>query len=92
MNKKYKKHVFVCTNERKNSNRQSCGTVGSELRLELKRQIADRGLSSDIRINSSGCLGKCSQGPCLVTYPESDWKFNINIEKCDNIVEDIIED
>ena len=92
MTEKYAKHVFVCTNERQNSDRQSCGAVGSELRLKLKRQIADRGLNKDIRINSSGCLGKCSQGPCLVTYPESDWKFNVNIEECDNIVEGLIQD
>ena len=68
MSKVYNKHVFVCENYRSFSDKKSCGEIGSEIRMKLKRDIAQKGINKEIRINKSGCLGKCSQGPCLVVY------------------------
>ena len=90
MNKLYKKHVFVCVNQRDNSNKKSCGHIGTQIRSNLKQEIIKRNLNQDIRINKSGCLGKCSQGPCLVIYPNQEWKFNLEIEDGEEIINKLI--
>ena len=91
MIKKYKKHVFVCENQRDVPNQKSCGKVGSDLKIKLKKEIVGKKLNNKIRINTSGCLGKCNLGPCLVIYPEGVWKFNVQLENSDDIIKQLIE-
>ena len=55
MKKIYSKHVFVCENVRDLSNKKSCGEIGSEIRMQLKKKVLERGLNKEIRINKSGC-------------------------------------
>tara|TARA_Y100000588_G_C13863126_1_gene757092 strand:+ start:503 stop:781 length:279 start_codon:yes stop_codon:yes gene_type:complete len=90
MNDKYIKHVFVCTNHREESNTKSCGSIGSPLKIKLKKEIVKRNLTKEIRINASGCLGKCSLGPCFVIYPEARWQFNAKLEDSDKIINELI--
>ena len=89
MEKIYNKHVFVCENQRDTSNKKSCGNIGSQIRTHLKGAILEKGLNKQIRINKSGCLGKCSQGPCLVIYPEGKWEFNMKLEDCEKIIKNL---
>ena len=91
-NTKYKKHVFVCENQRNSSIKKSCGKIGVPLRIKLKQAIAEKNLNHTIRINASGCLGKCSLGPCLVVYPEGKWAFGTTLEDCEKIINQLIED
>ena len=63
MTKVYKKHIFICENERDSSKTKSCGIVGAEIRAKLKTEIVKKGLKKDIRVNRSGCLGKCLKVP-----------------------------
>ena len=86
----YKKHVFVCVNNRDLSNKKSCGVIGTEIRIKLKEEIIKRNLNSQIRINKSGCLGKCGRGPCLVVYPEGKWYFNSSMKETDQIINKLI--
>ena len=90
MNKIYKKHVFVCENQRNSSSEKSCGKVGVPLRIHLKREIDKKKLNKKIRINKSGCLGKCNQGPCFVIYPEGKWHFNVELEEYEKIINQLI--
>ena len=90
MSKLYKKHVFVCVNQRDHSQKKSCGQIGAQIRSNLKQEIVKRNLNQEIRINKSGCLGKCSQGPCLVIYPNQEWKFNLDTEDCKEIINKLI--
>ena len=71
----YQRHVFVCTNERSETDpRGCCKARGSEQVLSaLKKALKERGLSGKVRANSSGCLDACSQGPSMVVYPEAVW-------------------
>ena len=85
-----KKHIFVSENKRASSSKNSCGEVGSSILINLKREIDKRKLNKQIRINKSGCLGKCSQGPCLVIYPKGDWRFNIKTEECEEILNHLV--
>tara|TARA_Y100001970_G_C13840918_1_gene654418 strand:- start:56 stop:328 length:273 start_codon:yes stop_codon:yes gene_type:complete len=87
---KYKKHVFVCENMRDSSDKKSCGKIGSKIRIKLKREIGKKRLNNKIRINKSGCLGKCSEGPCIVAYPEGSWHFNVKLEDWEKIIHQLM--
>ena len=90
MSEKFEKHVFVCENIRDSSNKKSCGKVGAQIRVVLKKGIKHRKLSDKIRINKSGCLGKCNQGPCVVVYPQSKWYYNTKLEESEKIIDQLI--
>ena len=71
----YKTHVFICTNLRTNG-KKCCADGGSQELLQYaKAKIKALGRSGkgDIRINGSGCLDRCEEGPALVIYPEGIW-------------------
>lgn len=70
----YRKHVFVCTNQRPADDpRGSCAAKGSVgLRNYMKDRAKALGLD-DSRINAAGCLDRCEQGPSIVIYPEGIW-------------------
>ncbi len=38
------------------------------------------------RVSKSGCLGRCSLGPCLVIYPDEVWYTYSNYEDMDEII------
>ena len=82
----YKKHVFVCENIRESNQKKSCGQVGTQLRKLLKKEIINKKLNNKIRINRSGCLGKCAQGPCIVVYPKGRWYLNTKLEEYEEII------
>ncbi len=90
--KKYEKHVFVCTHKRSpESDRPDCGSCGGdELRGRLVKKINQYGLKGKIRINKSGCLDVCEKGPALVIYPKGYWYLNVNNSQLDQIVEESI--
>ena len=90
MKNNYKKHVFVCVNKRKATNKKSCGNIGIPLKIKLKKSIVEKKINNEIRINSSGCLGKCNLGPCVVVYPQSQWKFNVKLEDNEKIINELI--
>lgn len=81
-------HIFVCTNERKDSPKPSCGEAhGLDLVSEFKKQIKDLKVNLKIRANKSGCLGICNFGPTVVIYP--DGTFYVGVQKED--VKEIIQ-
>lgn len=68
---KFEKHVFICTNQRAEGARKSCGEAcGMELVHAFKKMIKDKGLKGKIRAQRAGCLDACDEGPSLVVYPE----------------------
>ncbi len=70
----YDIHVFICTNRRSNS--RSCGGNGAErlLRYAKRRVKALEDMEDiNIRVNASGCMGRCELGPLLVIYPQGTW-------------------
>ena len=68
---RYDKHIFVCTNQKEDLSKKSCGKAhGQELIQELKAQIQGANLEGNIRVQASGCLGVCKLGPAMVVYPE----------------------
>ena len=73
----YAKHLFVCTNQRNNPCRKSCGDhgVGAEALDYLKNRAKKMGLmgKGKLRITQAGCLGRCDEGPIMVLYPQGRW-------------------
>lgn len=84
----YKFHIFCCTNERPESAlKESCGKSGAhDLHAYFKSRVKDLGIS-DIRVNKSGCLDQCEQGPVIVIYPEGRWYKIQSREDVDAIIE-----
>ena len=88
-NLKFDKHLFVCTNQRINSERPSCGEEhGLELVRAFKKEIKDRGLSVDMRAQKAGCLDICEFGPNVVVYPEGVFYGRVQLSDVTEIVEE----
>ena len=83
----YRRHVFVCLNERDPSHpRGCCKQRGSEQIFKvLKEGVAKAGLT-DVRINRSGCLEHCELGPSVVVYPEAVWYHVPSVEDAEEIL------
>jgi (2Fe-2S) ferredoxin len=85
-----RRHFFVCTNHRPpGSPKSSCGHNGSEdVLFALREEREKRGLSADIFITGSGCLGPCPmQGASVVVYPEGVWYTGVTVAEVQQIVE-----
>lgn len=90
----YKNHIFICTNQ-KNENKQCCANNNvCEVIAYAKQQAAILGATkeSKLRINSSGCMGRCSEGPVLVVYPKGVWYTYNSKEDIDKILLDTLND
>ena len=79
----YKKHLFVCQNQRETNNPLGCcHSKGAESVLnKLKALVKEQGLASQVRVNKAGCLGQCEFGVAAVVYPEGVWYENLDPEK-----------
>ena len=57
---KFKKHIFICTNQRNDPNRKSCGEeCGMTLVKAFKKALKDKNLKSDMRAQRAGCRDAC---------------------------------
>lgn len=87
----YRRHLFFCTNERpEGAERPSCGRCGSaQVRAHAKARLKELGLSGagGVRANTSGCLDRCEEGPCLVVYPEGVWYTFVDEADVDEIID-----
>ena len=53
----------------------------------LKKAMALRGLAQEIRMVSTGCIGLCAQGPCMIVDPDGVFYGNLTPEKVRMIVD-----
>ena len=64
----YRIHILVCTTGR------TCPTQGSEpVWLALKKRVRGEGLTGEVRVSKSGCVGQCGHGPMACVYPDNVW-------------------
>ena len=83
----YKKHVFICTNQRPAGSRISCGDEhGHALVAAFKKLIKDKKLNTEIRAQRAGCMETCELGPSIVVYPEGVFYGNVQLADVDEIV------
>jgi len=84
----YLRHVFFCCNQREGGAR-CCNDHGSQkMREYAKDRIKELKLAGQgkIRINLSGCLDRCDEGPVIVVYPEAIWYTYVDREDIDEII------
>ena len=88
----YTKHVFICTNQRPEGARVSCGeSHGLELVAAFKKLIKDKKLNTEIRAQKAGCLEACEAGPSIVIYPEGVFYSNVQVTDVEEIVSEHLE-
>ncbi|MBI3892585.1 MAG: (2Fe-2S) ferredoxin domain-containing protein [Candidatus Wallbacteria bacterium] len=85
----FKRHVFVCTNQRPPGHPKGCcAEKGSEeVRDYLKAELHRRGLKTECRTNAAGCLDACEAGVSVVVYPEGVWYGGVTKADVDEIIE-----
>ena len=84
----YHKHIFVCTNQRVNSPRKSCGEQhGLELVAAFKQSIKDKKVAIRTRAQKAGCLDICDFGPTVAVYPEGIFYVNVQLSDVEEIVQ-----
>jgi len=85
----YRRHVFFCCNQR-DPPEKCCANAGAQdLRDYAKARIKALGLNGrdNIRINQSGCLDRCEEGPVVVVYPEAVWYTYVDRDDIDEIID-----
>lgn len=84
---KFEKHIFICTNQRKEGERKSCGEqCGLDLVKTFKKSLQEKGLKNRMRAQRAGCLDACDYGPSLVIYPEGTYYGGVKPEDVEEIV------
>ena len=86
----YKHHVFFCVNQRKDCE-QCCNQQDAEgMRSYAKGRIKALGLNGQgaVRMNTAGCLDRCSEGPVMVVYPEAIWYTYVDRHDIDEIIDE----
>ena len=65
----------------------SCISAGAlKIKEAFHRAIEDKGLTHEINIIETGCMGPCDYGPVLVIYPEGIFYKHVAIEDVEEIV------
>jgi (2Fe-2S) ferredoxin len=88
----FKRHVFVCLNERDPDDPKGCCKHhgSEEIFKVLKAGTGKAGLNNDVRINRAGCLDHCEHGPTIVVYPEAVWYHVPTVESAHEILREHI--
>jgi (2Fe-2S) ferredoxin len=89
-NMKYKKHIFICINE-KAEGKKCCGEKnGMELVEAFKNLVKENKLNTDVRAQKAGCFDVCSFGPAVVVYPEGIFYGNVQLSDVNEIFDEHI--
>jgi (2Fe-2S) ferredoxin len=84
---KYKKHVFICSNQ-KPDGKKCCGEKeGMEIVEAFKQQLKEKNLHIEMRAQRAGCLDVCANGPALVVYPEGIFYGKVTVADVPEIIE-----
>jgi len=78
----YRAHVLVCKGT-------GCTASGSEPIIEaFQKEIEKKGLSKEVKVVQTGCLGLCELGPNVLIYPEGSYYCRVKPEDVAEIVEE----
>ena len=78
----YRSHVLVCGGT-------GCTSSNSTAIIEaLEAQIAEKGLSEEIKVIRTGCFGLCALGPIMIVYPEGSFYSQVTVDDVPEIVEE----
>jgi len=78
----YRAHVVVCGGA-------GCVSSGCKtVKQALINELAKAGLSQEVKVIETGCIGTCDLGPILVVYPEGTFYQQVKPEDCREVVEE----
>jgi (2Fe-2S) ferredoxin len=85
----YERHVFFCCNQREAPDKCCDAAGGTAMQTYAKQRVKALGLAGPgkVRMNKSGCLDRCEEGPVLVVYPEAVWYTYVDASDIDEIIE-----
>lgn len=85
----YTRHLFFCINQKPNGKKCCSDSAAPELFVYMKKKLQLMGLFGEgkNRVSSSSCMGRCSDGPCLVVYPDAIWYRCETEEDVDRIID-----
>lgn len=85
----YRYHLFFCTNQREDGHPCCADFNAQAVRDYAKQRVKTLDLAGpgQVRINSAGCMDRCSEGPVLVVYPEGVWYTYVDRSDVDEIIE-----
>jgi len=60
------------------------------MRDYAKKRCKELGIheAGKVRINTAGCLNRCSEGPVIVVYPDETWYTYVDREDIDEIIDE----
>ena len=79
-------HIFVCTQEKPESETSCPGHASWQFLQALEREIIAQGLDNEVQLTTCGCLGLCDEGPIAIVYPEGTWYQKVKQEDVAEIV------
>ena len=85
----FAQHLFICMNQR-DDGRECCASKGAQAAQKyLKERTKELKLNrdGDVRVNQSGCLGRCEEGPVIVIYPQGTWYTYVDNDDLDEIID-----
>ena len=78
----YRSHVLVCGGT-------GCTSANSPAIIEaLEAQIAEKGLTDEVKVVQTGCHGLCALGPIMIVSPEGCFYSEVKVEDVPEIVEE----
>lgn len=90
----YKKHIFICTNQRApGAARRSCGEAhGLELVDAFKEKLKSVSFPVGVRVRAqrSSCLDICDFGPTIAVYPDGVFYAGVEVSDVDEIISEHI--
>jgi (2Fe-2S) ferredoxin len=86
MKMKFKKHVFICTNDKPAPKKCCSSEKGMEIVKAFQESLKEKGLNTEIRAQRAGCLDACAHGPSIVVYPEGVYYGKVTPEDVEEIV------
>lgn len=67
----------------------SCVSAGAlKIKEAFQKALQAKGLTNEINIIETGCMGPCDYGPVLVIYPEGIFYKHVSIQDVEEIVEE----
>ena len=88
MTSKFHRHFFVCTFDRPDGGRGSCGgSGGGALLSRMQAALFSRpDLWPTVSVTQAGCMGLCLQGPAMVVYPDGIWYTGVTTADAEEII------
>lgn len=85
----YRHHVFFCLNQRDDGRACCASHDAAAMQAYAKDRVKQLGASGkgQVRVNKSGCLDRCDEGPCVVVYPDGVWYTYVDQHDIDEIVD-----